>query len=291
MDLTDTHCHIQSIGLQEGERTTRELWVKANLSVDQVIAGAHGAGVNRLLCVGCDLADSQLATDFVRQREGCWATVGIHPHEAQHFAGDAEKLAEFAALADRPKVVAVGECGLDFYYNHSPRAAQIEVLRFQIELALRHDLPLIFHVREAFDEFWPVFDSFYDKQSSLQDTSQSGSGDTRKLRGVLHSFTDSADNLAKALERGLHIGVNGIATFAKDPALLEVYRSIPLEKLLLETDAPFLAPNPHRGKVNQPKYLVNTAEFLATLRGENLETLALATTANPRRLFKLDVAD
>jgi TatD DNase family protein len=268
VELTDTHCHIQSIGLGVGEQTTRELWAKADLKADEVVVEAQAAGVNRLLCVGCDLEDSSLAIDFVREREGCWASIGIHPHEARHFAADETKLAEFAALVDQPKVVAIGECGLDFYYEHSPRVAQVELLRFQIELALRHDLPLIFHVREAFDEFWPVFDSY-------------GSS----LRGVLHSFTDSADNLAKGLERGLHIGVNGIATFAKDPALLEVYHTIPLEKLLLETDAPFLAPKPHRGSVNQPKHIVTIAEFLANLRGEELESLAAATTSNARALF------
>jgi TatD DNase family protein len=270
MELTDTHCHIQSIGLNEGEQTTRELWAKAGLKADEVVAEARTAGVNRLLCVGCDLADSYLAVDFVRQREGCWATIGIHPHEAQHFVGKRAKLAEFATLADRPKVVAIGECGLDLYYNHSPQVAQIAVLKFQIELALRHDLPLIFHVREAFDEFWPVFDSY------------GGS-----LRGVLHSFTDSADNLAKGLKRGLSIGVNGIATFAKDPALLEVYRTIPLEKLLLETDAPFLAPKPYRGSVNQPKRVTTIAEFLAELRGEDLQTLTTITTSNARLLFDI----
>lgn len=268
MELVDTHCHIQSIGLAEGERTTRELWAKLpELTAYTVVASARIAGVTRLLCVGCDLADSRLAVDFVQNRAECSASVGIHPHEAQHFAGNQAKLDEFAALANEPKVVAVGECGLDYYYTHSPKADQIVVLKFQIELALRHNLPLIFHVREAFDDFWPVFDNY--------------SG----LRGVLHSFTDSATNLAKGLERGLYIGVNGIATFAKNPDQLEVYRSIPLEKLLLETDAPFLTPAPDRGKINEPKRLGAVAEFLARLRSEAREELATATTNNAHQLF------
>jgi TatD DNase family protein len=267
-ELVDTHCHIQSAGQGGGEKTTRELWAKTpDLTPDNIITGAVEAGVTRLICVGCDTADSQLAVDFVKNRKNCWASVGIHPHEAKHYAGKRRKLDEFAGLANKPKVVAVGECGLDFYYNHSPKAAQVEVLKFQIELALKHDLPIIFHVREAFDDFWPVFDSY------------------EGVRGVLHSYTDSAANLAKALERQLYIGVNGIATFTKNPAQLKVYKSIPLDNLLLETDAPFLSPHPHRGNINEPKRVADVAGFLARSRGERLEDLAAATTGNARKLF------
>lgn len=268
MELVDTHCHIQSIVLDKGERVTREMWAKEpSLTTAKVVADARSAGVTRLVCVGCDLSDSQAAIDFVRERESCWASIGIHPHEAKHYAGNRPKLEEFASLAGKPKVVAIGECGLDFYYGHSPQAAQTEVLKFQIELALEHGLPMIFHVREAFDGFWPVFDAY--------------SG----IRGVLHSYTDSAANLAKAMERGLYVGVNGIATFAKNPVQLEIYKSIPSESLLLETDAPFLAPRPHRGTTNEPKRLSDVADFLAGLRSERLEDLAAATTANARKLF------
>lgn len=268
MELVDTHCHIQSAGLRWGERGTRELWAKApELTADAMIAAAAKTGVTRLLCVGCDLEDSRLAVEFVREREGCWCSIGIHPHEARHFAGRRDKLEEFAALAGEAKVVAIGECGFDFYYNHSPKDAQIELLKFQIELALACGLPMIFHVREAFDDFWPVFDSY------------------NGVRGVLHSFTDSAANLAKALERDLYVGVNGIATFAKNPAQLEVYRAIPGDKLLLETDAPFLTPVPYRGTINEPKQLGVVVDFLAELRGEDRGQLAMTTTANARKLF------
>lgn len=221
-----------------------------------------------MLCVGCDLADSQLAIEFVAQREACRASIGLHPHEAQHYVDDAAKLASFDALATAPKVIAIGECGLDYFYEHSPRDAQIAVLRHQIELALQHNLPLIFHVREAFDDFWPLFDSY------------------QGLRGVLHSYTDSADNLAKAMERGLYIGVNGIATFTKNVSQLEVYRAIPLTKLLLETDAPFLTPTPYRGTINESKRVGTVAAFLSSLRDENLTDLAVATTRNAHDLFK-----
>ncbi|MEK7599728.1 MAG: TatD family hydrolase [Patescibacteria group bacterium] len=268
MELVDTHCHIQSIGLSEGEKVTRELWADAkDLTRDMAVTNAVEAGVTRLLCVGCDLEDSRLAVDFVQDQAQCWASIGLHPHEAKLYAGQQDKLDEFAALVTRPKVVAVGECGFDFYYNHSPKEAQAEILRFQIELALEHDLPMIFHVREAFDDFWPVFDSY--------------SG----IRGVLHSFTDSPDNARRALDKGLHVGVNGIATFTKSADQIEVYRSIPLDRLLLETDSPFLTPTPYRGTINEPKRLGAVADFLAELRGESPKVLAEATTANARKLF------
>lgn len=270
MELIDTHCHIQSAGLAHGERITRELWAKApDLTSDAIISGATNAGVTRLICVGCDLEDSRLAIDFVGKHDNCWASVGIHPHEAKGYSGQPDKLEAFAALPLKSKVVAIGECGFDYYYNHSPKEAQIEVLRFQIELALKHGLPLIFHVREAFEDFWPVFESY------------------RGVRGVLHSFTDSAVNLEKALEHDLYIGVNGIATFAKSSDQLDVYKRIPTAKLLLETDAPFLTPTPYRGTINEPKRLSTVADFLAELRGEDRERLAAMTTANARTLFSI----
>lgn len=270
MSLIDTHCHIQSAGLAEGERTTRDLWAKApGLTPDQILANAREAGVTKMLCVGCDLRDSQLAIEFAERHDGCAATIGIHPHEAQHYAGQQLKLQEFAWLVGRPSVVGVGECGLDFYYNHSPKEAQKSVLKFQIELALAHDLPLIFHVREAFADFWSIFDSY--------------SG----IRGVLHSFTDSYENLQNAVRRGLFIGVNGIATFAKSDEQRTVYKSIPLENLLLETDAPFLTPTPYRGTINEPKHVKRVAEYLEELRGEATGTIARQTTANATQLFKV----
>jgi TatD DNase family protein len=264
-DLVDTHCHIQSAGLNQGERATRELWAKAGLTGDKMIADAVDVGVTRMICVGCDTEDSRLAVDFVQNRPNCWASLGIHPHEAK-----SADLTELAVLANQPKVVAIGECGLDYYYNHSPKIDQKKVLKFQIELALEHNLPLIFHVREAFDDFWPIFDAY------------------QGIRGVLHSFTDSAYNLQEALKRGLFIGINGIATFSKDPAQLEVYRRIPLNTLLLETDAPFLTPTPYRGNINEPKRVRAVAEFLTDLRGESREILERATTGNAKTLFDIE---
>lgn len=267
MDLVDTHCHIQSVGLDVGERMTREKWAKSGLSADEVVKNAADQGVNKLICVGCDLEDSRLAIDFVKNRENCWASIGLHPHEAQHYAGKQDLLDQFAALVNSQKVVAVGECGLDLFYTHSPKENQIEILKFQFELAAKYDLPMIFHVREAFEDFWPIFDSF------------------TGVRGVLHSFTDNMENLNKAIDRGLYIGVNGIATFAKDEAQLKVYKSVPSSNLLLETDSPFLTPIPYRGSINEPKRLGVVADFVANLRGEDRAVLAAKTTANARQLF------
>lgn len=266
MNLTDTHCHIHDI---VGTTDVAAKWREGGVTdADKVVADAKKAGVTQLVCVGCTLADSELAVDFVQNRPGTWASIGIHPHEAKDFL-DAAAQKAFAKLAEKSKVVAVGECGLDYFYNHSPKAAQEKVLRFQIELALQHDLPLIFHVREAFDDFWPIFESY------------------PKIRGVLHSFTDTEANMRRAVNHGLFIGVNGIATFTKNKNQLEMYKNIPLEKLLLETDAPFLTPSPYRGTICESKHVRVTLEFLAALREETLEQIAVATTQNAGQLFSI----
>lgn len=268
MELVDTHCHIQSAGGLAGERSTRQLWAKLpGRQPDAIIADAAAAGVTRLLCVGCDLEDSELAVNFVQARQNCWATAGIHPHEAAGYVDQPEQLTRFAALASADKVVAIGECGLDYFYQHSPRESQQQILRFQIELALKHDLPLIFHVREAFADFWPIFETY------------------ENVRGVLHSFTDSQENLERAIGHGLYIGVNGIATFAKNEQQLAMYRAIPLQNLLLETDAPYLTPVPYRGKICEPYHIRVIAEFLSGHRQASLEKLAEATTKNAQTLF------
>lgn len=272
MELVDTHCHIQSAGSIVGESSTRDIWAKdSSLTGDVMIEHAVTVGVTKLICVGCDLADSQLAIDFAQSRAHCSASIGIHPHETKKYARDQAKLDQFAALATGPKVVAIGECGLDYFYGHSPRADQIALLRFQIELAIKHNLPLIFHVRAAFDDFWPIFDAYHNR--------------VQKIRGVLHSFTDNQANLARAIAGGLFVGVNGIATFVKDPAQIEVYRSIPLSNLLLETDAPFLTPTPYRGSINEPLHVLTVAKFLADLQRTDLSGLVAATTANAQSLF------
>lgn len=268
VDLIDTHCHLHEI--EEALTPTHERWFadKQVRTADGVLDAAWQDGVRKVICIGTSLADSELAVKFAATHENAWASIGIHPHEAKEHRFSAMQ-ERFAALADAERVVAVGECGLDYYYNLSPKQDQEALLRFQIELALKHDLPLSFHVRDAFDDFWPIFDEY------------------EGVRGVLHSFTDTRENLEKGLGRGLYIGVNGIATFARDEAKTVINRTIPLDRLLFETDAPYLTPHPYRGRVCEPKHVRVTAEYLAELRSISLEEIARITTANAKKLFRI----
>jgi TatD DNase family protein len=277
MKFFDTHCHIHEIladthvsdESHSGGESMHERWKKNDKTAGQVLADAAAAGVESLICVGCTGPDSKLAVEFVKGRDNLWASIGIHPHEAQDYANYPKKLAEFAELTLKPKVVAVGECGLDYFYEHSPKQDQEKILRFQIELALKHNLPMIFHVRDAFEDFWPIFDSY--------------SG----IRGVVHSFSAGEKELGQIIERGLYVGLNGIMTFTKQVKQLDAAKLVPKDCLLLETDAPFLTPQPFRGNICEPKHVRVTAEFLAGLRGESLEELAKTTYTNARFLFGL----
>lgn len=247
--LIDTHCHIHEA---------------YELPIDEVLERAAEAGVGEYICVGTSEESSRLAIDFAKKHPAAYAVIGVHPHDTK------DGYAAIAHLAGTSsKIVAVGEIGLDYFYTHSPREVQMEALEAQIQIALKHNLPIIFHVREAFDDFWPIFDKY------------------PQIRGVLHSFTDSSVNLQMALARGLYIGVNGISTFTKDEAQKATFDSIPLDRLLFETDAPFLTPAPLRGKVNEPAYVKLVAEYHANRRGLTLKVIADATTANARAFFKL----
>lgn len=255
MHFIDTHCHIQ--------------FADYPLDAAQAYDGAVSAGVTKMLCVGCRLGDSQAAIEFAERYEGIWASIGLHPHEASRYTHDHKKLQQFRNLALAQKVVAIGEIGLDYYYEHSPKPAQQQLLRFQLDIAKDHDLPVIFHVRDAFDDFWEIFDEYQD------------------IRGVVHSFTATEKELSQILERGLYVGLNGIMTFTRDSAQVEAARKVPLDRLVLETDAPFLTPVPFRGTICEPRHVIETAAFLATLRGEDLGVLAAATTNNAESLFRI----
>jgi len=272
MQVVDSHCHIHDAqaGLDSND-PVRAKWLAAGKGdPDAIIADAVAAGVTRMICVGCDVADSMVAVDFVQGRPEVWASIGIHPHEAKRYIGDSDSLVTFSGLASRQKVVAIGECGLDYYYSHSPKADQEKILRFQMELALEHDLPMVFHVREAFDDFWPIFDSY------------------KGIRGVIHSFTADRKVLDRVIERGLYAGINGIMTFSKQQEQLDALKSLPLERLLLETDAPFLTPAPFRGTMCEPKHAMTTLSFIAQLQGRTDQHIAEATTQNACRLFNLE---
>lgn len=249
--LVDTHCHIQEAGYP--------------LDVGDTMARAHAAGVSKLICVGTSDQTSEEAVHFAKNHENIWASLGVHPHDSKEGYSNVTKLAD----AKHKEVVAIGEIGLDYFYTHSPRAVQIEAFEAQLQLAIDHNLPVIFHVRQAFDDFWPIFDNF------------------PGLRGVLHSFTDNAENLEQGLKRGLFIGLNGISTFTKDDDQKLVFDSIPLDNLLFETDAPFLTPDPHRGTVNEPAYVRVIAAYHAERRRISLEEIAVRTTKNATSLFAI----
>lgn len=247
--LIDTHCHIHE---------------PYELPIEEVLERAHDARVREMICVGTAEDSSREAIKFAENHEGIYASIGVHPHETKEGYKEVSRLA-----GTSEKIVAVGEIGLDYFYTHSPREVQIEALKAQIEVALAHDLPIIFHVREAFDDFWPLLEQY------------------PGIRGVLHSFTDSKENMQKAIEKGLYIGVNGISTFTKDEAQKEMFDAIPLDRILFETDAPFLTPTPYRGKVNEPAYVRIVAEYHAQRRGISLEEISKASTQNARALFNL----
>jgi TatD DNase family protein len=230
----------------------------------EVVAAAAVAGVSRLLTVGCTVADSARAASIASGLDQVWATAGVHPHEARHGTTGLE------ALLDHPSVVAVGECGLDHHYDHSPRAVQADVFRHQIGLANGRDLALVIHTREAWEETFALLD-------------REGTPE----RTVFHCFTGGVDELHECLARGAYVSFSGIVTFGSAGELRAAALATPPDRLLVETDSPYLAPAPHRGKPNQPAYVTLVGEFLAELRSEPVEQLARTTSANGARLYGL----
>ena len=260
--LVDTHCHIHDS--------------EYDFVIDDVLEGARSRGIQSMVCVGTDWRSSRQAFDFSQEQGNCYASLGLHPHLAvQPLPVLKEAFAKLSRLAadgrDSAKLVAIGECGLDYFYHRRPdiRRRQLELFRWQLKLARDLDLPLIFHVRQAFEDFWRIYKEF-------------------KLPAVVHSFSDDVRQVEKGLGYAeLYFGLNGIMTFTKEEGQLAAARAIPSERLLLETDAPYLTPVPFRGKVNKPEYLRNICDFLAELRGEATQALARQTTLNARRLFQI----
>lgn len=252
ISLTDTHCHIH-----EGRYPYK---------AEEVIKRANEAGVNRFICVGTDGHTSAEAVRYATGRPDCWASVGLHPHDAKEGPEGLKRIKELLERQE-PKIIAIGECGLDYFYDNSPRELQKEILRGQLNLAQEYDLPLIFHVRDAFDDFWAILEQYPD------------------VRGVIHSFTDSLANLQTATDKGLYIGVNGISTFTSIDEQKEMFNNIPMGRMLLETDSPFLTPKPYRGKVNEPAFVLHVATHMADLHNVTLEELSAATSKNATTLF------
>lgn len=231
--------------------------------VNGVLHRADEADVKKIITVGINSKDSQNAVELAATYENVWATVGVHPHEAAEID---QSISYLKDLAGRRKVVAIGECGLDFYKNYSSEEDQEKALRKQVELAQGLDLPVVFHVRDAFDQFFKIMDDY-------------------KVRGVVHSYTADVETMHQIVERGWVIALNGIMTFSKDEGHKELIKQIPDTHLILETDCPFLSPAGFRGKLNEPSRVFDIGKYIAEVKGCTLEQLAYSTTKNAERLF------
>jgi len=252
--LIDSHCHLNYPGLAERQ--------------GEVLAHARAAGVGGFLNIATRQSEWDDVIAPAEINADVWASVGVHPHEADaHPDLGATALVQASA---HPRVVAIGECGLDYYYDKSDRAAQRERFAAHIEAARATGLPLIIHTRDAEDDTAAIL---------TEATKQGGVG------GVLHCFTGSAKLAKTALDLGFYISLSGIVTFKNARDLQDVAKTVPEDRLLVETDSPFLAPVPHRGKTCEPAFVADTAAFVAELRGEELGALADSTTTNFFRLF------
>jgi TatD DNase family protein len=252
--FVDSHCHLNYRGLVEDQPA--------------VLERARSAGVETMLNISTRAAEWSEVIGLAEREPDVWASVGIHPHDA-----DAHPDVETSTLVERaahPRVVGIGESGLDYYYDHSDRERQRSSFRAHIAAARETGLPLIVHTRDAEEDTASIL------------TEAMGQG---RFPGVIHCFTASADFARKALDLGLYISISGIVTFKNAKDLQETARGLPAERLLIETDSPFLAPVPHRGRPCEPAFVADTARFLAALRGEPVEALAERTSANFRALF------
>jgi TatD DNase family protein len=254
MRLIDSHCHLNYEGLAERR--------------EEVLANARAAGVAGFLNISTRQREWREVIAVAEGNADVWATVGVHPHEADaHPDLGASALIE---AASHPDVIAIGECGLDYYYDKSDRAAQRDRFEAHIEAARATSLPLVVHTRDAED----------DTAEMLERAVNEGG-----VRGVLHCFTGSYQLAKEALDLGFFVSLSGIVTFKNAQDLQHTARKLPADRLLVETDSPFLAPVPHRGKTCEPAFVADTARFVAGLRGVEAETLAQETTSNFFKLF------
>lgn len=252
--LIDSHCHLEYKGLVEDQ--------------SGVLNRAREAGVGQFLNISTKQSEWEQVVGTAMREDDVWASVGIHPHEADAHEDLGTSVLLEATENDR--VIAIGETGLDYYYDHSDRKVQQDLFRMHIGVARQTQLPLIIHTRDAEGDTLAI----------LQDELGKGA-----FPALIHCFTASADFGAKVLEMGLTISLSGIVTFKNAKDLQEVAKTIPQERLLVETDSPFLSPVPHRGKPCEPAFVANTAQFLADLRGEEFEDLAACTSENFAKLF------
>ena len=251
----DSHAHVQ---LSQFDKDR-----------DAVLKRAHEAGVSTILIIGFDLETSLGAVELAQKYEHLYATVGMHPHDAKNLTPDVLK--SFRELLDHPKVIALGEIGLDYYRNLSPHNVQKEAFEKQLDLAEEMEMPIIIHNRDAYMDILPILEA------------RKG-----KVRGVLHCFTGDVELMHRSIKIGLHIGIGGIVTFPNAKDMQTVATEVPSERLLIETDCPWLAPQFRRGKRNEPAYVPAVAEKIAELRDTSVEAIGDITTKNFDTLFKTD---
>ena len=262
MQLIDSHAHIDFPQFAEDR--------------DAMLARARAAGVTTLLAIGSGPGPEKLdaAIPFAEQHDWIYATVGTHPHEAKDLMP--AHLEQLANLANHPRVIAYGEIGLDYFYDHSPRDVQQRVFREQMELAAKAKLPIIIHCRDAWADCMEMLEQHW-----------RGTG----LGGILHCFTSTLEDARRGLDMGFQISFAGNSTYPKAQNLRDVAKDLPLENLLIETDSPFLAPQPYRGKRNEPAYVGEVAKAIGSVRNLATEQIALATAENFRRFFGLSASE
>ena len=246
---TDSHCHLPFEGLEDAEAA---------------VASARAAGVTRLVDVGTDAAQSAAALEVAAAHDGVWATVGLHPHDA------VQGVDSILGLLDRPKVVAVGECGLDYHYDHSPRPVQQEAFAIQVRLALERDLALVIHTREAWEDTWSIL-----RQEGVP------------ARTVFHCFTGGPEEARACLDLGAYLSFSGIVTFRRADDIRDAVRLCPLDRLLVETDSPYLAPEPLRGRTNTPANVALVGAGVANVKAVAVERVARATWDNAEQVLRL----
>jgi TatD DNase family protein len=261
--LSDTHCHLNlKTAFQE--------------DLESVVARGWEAGLDRILVPGIDLETSSQAVQLAESDERIYAAVGIHPNDALKW--DSSTLQALITLANHPKVVAIGEIGLDFYRDHAPRDLQIEILKKQLDISACLHLPVVLHNREAMQELWTILAEWH---SGLKAT-----GNPIHTRpGVFHAFSDDLATAKKLAEKSFFIGIGGPVTFTNALERQKTVSDLPLRAILLETDAPYLAPHPHRGRRNEPAFLALVAQKIAELHRVPVSQVAEITSNNANRLF------
>ncbi len=255
--VVDTHAHLD--------------FPELGKDLEGVLQRAERAGVRRIVTIGIDIESSRKAVALAQSHEAIYATVGLHPHGARELP--VEVLDDFRALASQHRVVAIGEVGLDYYRDRQPRAIQRECFAQQLELACEVGLPVVFHIREAHEDFLGIVEGFA----------------ARLKGGILHCFSGDWAVAGRCLDLGFFLSIPGTVTYSKAQVQQDVVKKVPLNRLLVETDAPFLAPVPFRGKDNEPSYVIYTVQKIAQLRECPYEEVALRTSENAALAFGLDL--